>query len=84
MKLIPNESWDIELFEITEILCILSMRLMWEGMKSQEFEWPHIRNFWKEILNEVFTLLRKYYNDIMVCVYNLRLALSFGHKLLSC
>ena len=38
MKLIPNESWDIELFEITEILCILSMCLMWEGMKSQEFE----------------------------------------------
>ena len=36
MKLIPNESWDIELFEITEILCILSMCLMWEGMKSQE------------------------------------------------
>jgi len=25
MKLIPNESWDDELFEITEILCILSM-----------------------------------------------------------
>ena len=38
MKLIPNESWDIELFEITEILCILSMCLMWEGMKSQELE----------------------------------------------
>ena len=52
MKLIPSESWDIELFEITEILCILSMCLMWEGMKSQEFESPH---FWKEILKEVFT-----------------------------
>jgi len=38
MKLTPNESWDIELFEITEILYILSTCLMWEGMKSQEFE----------------------------------------------
>ena len=40
IKLIPTESWDNEkgVFEITEILCILSMCLMWEGMKSGEFE----------------------------------------------
>ena len=36
MKLIPTESWDNELFEIIEILCILSMCLMWKGMKSKE------------------------------------------------
>ena len=51
MKLIPTESWDNELFEITAILCILSMCLMWEGMKSWESEFHHI---WKEILNKVF------------------------------
>ena len=55
MKLIPTESWNNELFEITEILCILSMCLMWEGMKSEEIESPLIWNFWKEILNKAFT-----------------------------
>ena len=55
MKLIPTESWNNELFEITEILCILSMCLMWEGMKSEEIESPLIWNFWKEILNNGFT-----------------------------
>ena len=55
MKLIPTESWNNELFEITEILCILSMCLMWEGMKSEEIESPLIWNFWKEILNKGFT-----------------------------
>ena len=55
MKLTPTESWNNELFEITEILCILSMCLMWEGMKSEEIESPHIWSFWKEILNKVFT-----------------------------
>ena len=55
MKLIPTESWDNGLFEITTILCILSMCLMWEDMKSAEFESHHILNFWKEILNKVFS-----------------------------
>ena len=55
MKVIPTESWDNGVFEITEILCILSMCLMWEGMKSGEFESHCIWNFWKEILNKVFT-----------------------------
>ena len=52
MKLIPTESWDNELCEITAILCILSIGLMWEGMKSWEFESHHI---WKEILNKVYS-----------------------------
>ena len=58
MKLIPTESRDNELFEITEIffLYILSMCLMWEGMKSGEFGSHHIWNFWKKILNKVFTI----------------------------
>ena len=38
MKLIPTECRDNGLFEITEILCILSICLMWDGMKSGEFE----------------------------------------------
>ena len=53
MKLIPTESWNNGLFEITKILCVLSMCLMWEGMKSREFESHYIWNFWKEILNQV-------------------------------
>ena len=55
IKVIPTESWDIWVFEITEMLCILSMCLMWEDMKSGEFESHRIWNFWKEILNNVFT-----------------------------
>ena len=55
MKLIPTESWNNGLFEITEILCVLSKCLMWEGMKSREFESHYIWNFWKEILNKVLT-----------------------------
>ena len=31
MKLTPTESWDNGVFEITEILYILSMCLTWEG-----------------------------------------------------
>ena len=53
MKLIPTESWNNGLFEITKILCVLSMGLMWGGMKSREFESHYIWNFWKEILNQV-------------------------------
>ena len=48
------------LFEITEILFILSMCLMWEGMKSREFESHYIWNFWKEILNKVLTSKKTY------------------------
>ena len=55
MKLILTESWNNGLFEITEILCVLSMCLMWEGMKSWEFESHYIWNFWEEILNQVLT-----------------------------
>ena len=63
MKLLATESGDNGLFEITEVFCILSLCLMLEGMKSGEFESHHIWNFWKEILNKVFTnYLRKQYN----------------------
>ena len=55
IKLIPTKSWNNGLFEITEIMCVLSMCLMWEGMNSREFEFHYIWNFWKEILNQVLT-----------------------------
>ena len=38
-----------------EILCVLSMCLMRDGMKTREFESHYIWNFWKEILNKVLT-----------------------------
>ena len=60
MKLKPTESWNNGLFEITEILYVLSMCLMWEGMKSREFESHYIWNFWKEILNKVLTSKKTY------------------------
>ena len=68
MKLIPTESWNNGLFEITEILCVLSMCLMWEGMKSREFESHYIWNFWKEILNKVLTSKKTYSQHKSMCV----------------
>ena len=50
MKLIPNESWDNELLEITEILCILSKA--W-NLKNLNFLMFQI--FWGKFLNEIFT-----------------------------
>ena len=55
MKLLPTGSWDNGLFEITKIFCILAMCLIWDGMKSGEFDSHHNWNFWKEILKKVFT-----------------------------
>ena len=68
MKLIPTESWNNGLFEITKILCVLSMCLMWEGMKSREFESHYIWNFWKEILNKVLTSKKTYSWHKSMCV----------------
>ena len=79
MKLTPTESWDNGLFEITAILCILSICLMWERMKSWEFESHHS---WKEIFNKVFSS-KKTLQLTKVCVYSLCLTLSLGPKLLS-
>ena len=44
MKL-NQQNWNNGLFEITEILWVLCMCLMWEGMKSREFEFHFI---WRE------------------------------------
>ena len=74
-----TQSWKNGLFEITEILCVLSMCLMWEGMKSREFESHYIWNFWKEILNKVLTSKKTWQLTWKsVCTYNLCLTLSLS------
>ena len=53
-------------------------------MKSEEIESPLIWNFWKEILNKVFTSKKILLTiNIIVCKYNLCLTLSMSNKLLS-
>ena len=81
MKLIPTESWDNELFEIIEILCILSMCLMWKGMKSKE-QFSYLE-FLVGNFKHSFYFYESITINIIVCVYNLCLTLSMGNKWLS-